>query len=75
MLVLGGVSNVPGLMLRMWACGKMFNFNWRPTSRMSNWFVDEELDMGNSEICWKKRRCPGQRLCGVLVDSHFCYQQ
>lgn len=43
MLVLGGVSNVPGLMLRMWACGKMFNFNWRPTSRMSNWFVDEEL--------------------------------
>ena len=54
MLVLGGVSNVPGLMLRMWACGKMFNFNWRPTSRMSNWVVDEELDMGNSEICGKK---------------------
>ena len=54
MLVLGGVSKVPGLMLRMWACGKMFNFNWRPTSRMSNWVVDEELDMGNSEICGKK---------------------
>ena len=75
MLVLGGVSNVPGLMLRMWACGKMFNFNWRPTSRMSNWVVDEELDMGNSEICGKKRRCPGQRRCGLLVDSHFRYQQ
>ena len=21
---------------------------------MSNWFLDEELDMGNSEICGKK---------------------
>ena len=62
MLVLGGVSNVPGLMLRMWAWGKMFNFNWRPTSRMSNWFVDEELDVGNSGICWKKED---------VQDAHF----
>ena len=42
MLVLGGVSNVPGLMLRMWACGKMFNVNFK-SSRLEHWSHLEKL--------------------------------